>query len=90
MTPQQRMRDAELTRTLARAGSECQLRVTDLGAVLEAHFCGIHARIPMPCLVARENPGRECSGPSPQAGTLEQKVWQCFRDGREDCLLHCK
>jgi hypothetical protein len=36
------------------------------------------------------NPGPDCRGNDSAGAALEPKVWQCFRDGKDDCLSTCK
>ncbi len=36
------------------------------------------------------NPGPDCSGNDAAGAPLEPKVWQCFRDGKNDCLSECR
>jgi hypothetical protein len=36
------------------------------------------------------NPGPDCSGVDAQGAPVEPDVWQCFRDGKEDCFARCQ
>lgn len=37
-----------------------------------------------------KNPGKDCSGKDSAGLSVDQKVWECFRSGKEDCMDLCK